>query len=152
MLVDITKEGDGFWGNEGWLTLNSASLGSRIYKNDIVYFVGHLDGMYSLTNTIGGTTTVEGRVRQSGGEVSAQAALLGSGERGEHLFLHGTHLRAGVLEASTPGWGELARRCSAARRGHRTGNEPPVLQAAQHAVHGLTRHERAPSEVRVGQS
>ena len=58
MLVDITKECDGFWGNEGWLTLNSASLGSRIYKNDIVYFVGHLDGMYSLTNTIGGTTTV----------------------------------------------------------------------------------------------
>ncbi len=36
MLVDITEEGDGFWDNDVWVTLNSVSLGSKIYRNEIV--------------------------------------------------------------------------------------------------------------------
>lgn len=58
LLVDITNAGFGVWENEVWLTLASASLGSSIYENNIVYFVGRLDGTYSFTNTLGGSTTV----------------------------------------------------------------------------------------------
>ena len=38
------------------LNLSSASLGSSIYENDIVYLVGRLDGTYTYTSTLSTNT------------------------------------------------------------------------------------------------
>lgn len=58
MLVEITNEGFGVWDDLVYVNLASASLGSRIYEDNIVYFAGRLDGTYSYTTSLGGTNTV----------------------------------------------------------------------------------------------
>ena len=56
MLVYITNDGDGVWDDLVWVNLSSASLGSSIYENDIVYLVGRLDGTYTYTSTLSTNT------------------------------------------------------------------------------------------------
>ena len=58
LLVAITNDGFGVWTDLVWLNLASASLGTTITDNDVVYLVGRLEGTYTYTTQLGGTNTV----------------------------------------------------------------------------------------------